>query len=202
MENPDLLQALKGGRIVAKFRTTPSEQRDVILYSSQKLFGIGLASRKPRPWFLKFLVWVVVGFVLTVTINLRQTDLLSKLAPAALGLILAFVAMGLFAKYVTLRQRDTILKVLQKSNKFEDVVVACHDNGMSWITQANIFYIAFNHIESVSMFQDKIMLQYSVSMFCIPERGFPSEGDRASFIAELRAKVAHHRMVDFEAAQG
>ena len=77
---------------------------------------------------------------------------------------------------------------------------ACHDNGMSWITQANIFYVAFDHIESVSTFEDKIMLQHSVSIFCIPERGFLSEGDRASFIAELRTRVAHHRMVDFEAA--
>jgi hypothetical protein len=202
MEIVEPAVALADGQVVARFRTTPVELRDVILHFSKKLFTPTRVISKRRKLFSSFMVWVAVGFIIAVIANLRQLSWLPIVLQVTMVLVLAFVLLSLFGRFIIFRRNRKILTLLQNSFEFEDVAVACHKKGLSLVTASQVSFVDFRSIEQLSMFGDICVIRYRLSFFYIPERGFLSLDDRNFFITQLNSNIAANIMTEFNAAQG
>jgi hypothetical protein len=187
---------LAGGRVVARFRTTAAEQRDVIFHCSKTLFKSDSAVRSGRTFMQSFLLWMVIGFVLAVVFNLELKNWVYPIIPFIAGVLLGVVLLSLFGLYSIFIRKKKVLKLLKISEEFDDIVVTCHANGLSLATAAEVYYFSFAAIDKVSKFQDMFLLRRKLLALYVPERGFSNIEDRSFFLNELKRAVAKDRIDD------
>ncbi len=187
---------LAGGRVVARFRTTAAEQSDVIVQCSKILFKYDSAVRSGRTFMQSFLLWMVIGFVLAVVFNLQLKKWMYLILPVIAGLLLGVVLLSLFALYSIFIRKKKLLKLLEASTEFDDIIVTCHADGLSLATAAEVYYFSFAAIDKVSKFQDMFLLRRKLLALYVPERGFSNIEDRSFFLNELKRAVARDRIDD------
>lgn len=191
---PDIEPAklMTGGRVVARFRTDPSE-----IFSTGTPFHPAppLAGALAKP--LLFVVALAVGLVLAF-----GQDYLPGW-PSWLTWVLPGIVLGLFLSTLfwtwmgNRTQRE--MAVLARRDQTYDVTVTCHASGLSWASEEAVHYLTYRTIDQVVEQNGMVLIRHKLFVVYVPPRGFASPEDKAHLIEALRAHVAPEKLAGLAA---